>query len=44
VAATDWIAFSTGRVGAALVETGTSTAQLWRTVDGGASWRNVPLR
>jgi photosystem II stability/assembly factor-like uncharacterized protein len=39
-----WIAFSTGGVGAALVNTGPSIVQLWRTRDAGATWRNVPLR
>lgn len=39
-----WIAFSTGGVGAALVNTGPSIMRLWRTTDAGATWRNVPFR
>jgi photosystem II stability/assembly factor-like uncharacterized protein len=39
-----WLAFVTRRVGAAVVQTGPRTEQLWRTTDGGTTWRSVPIR
>jgi photosystem II stability/assembly factor-like uncharacterized protein len=39
-----WLAFTTRRVGAAVVQTGPRTEQLWRTIDGGTTWRSVPIR
>jgi photosystem II stability/assembly factor-like uncharacterized protein len=46
LAATRWLAFSTSRVGAAVVQVrGAPTrGELWRTTDGGGSWHKVPLR
>jgi len=38
-----WLAFTTRRVGAAVMQTGPQTEQLWRTTDGGKSWRSVPI-
>jgi photosystem II stability/assembly factor-like uncharacterized protein len=38
-----WLAFTTRRVGAALVQTRHHT-QLWRTSDAGATWHSVPIR
>lgn len=38
-----WLAFTTRRVGAAVVRTGQRTVQLWRTTDGGASWHPVAI-
>jgi len=39
-----WLAFTTRRVGAALVQTSARTTKLWRTHDGGATWHSVPIR
>jgi hypothetical protein len=45
-----WVGFTDAEAGAALVQTrydtaaGVETQQLWRTTDGGSSWRNVPFR
>jgi hypothetical protein len=39
-----WLAFTTRRVGAAVIQTGPRTEQLWRTTDGGATWHSVPIR
>jgi photosystem II stability/assembly factor-like uncharacterized protein len=41
-----WLDFATSRVGAALFTTRSQPdrASLWRTTDGGATWRPVPLR
>jgi hypothetical protein len=38
-----WCAFSTRRIGSALVELHGRTA-LWRTTDSGATWHSVPVR
>lgn len=40
-----WLAFTTRRVGAAIVETRRSgnRGELWRTTNGGTTWQNVPL-
>jgi hypothetical protein len=42
----DWFGFSTNRIGAVLTTTRSSPnrAELWRTTDGGATWRLVPIR
>ena len=42
----DWLGFTTHRFGLALVQTRPSptSVDLWRTTDGGASWRDVPIR
>jgi len=39
-----WLEFTSRRVGAALVQTGPRQTQVWRTTDGGATWRPVPIR
>lgn len=39
-----WLAFTTRHVGAAVVQTGPRTQQLWRTTDAGATWHSVPIR
>lgn len=39
-----WLAFMTRHVGAAVVQTGPRTDQLWRTIDGGATWHSAPIR
>lgn len=39
-----WLTFTTARVGAAIVQTGPRTEQLWRTTDAGATWHSVPIR
>jgi photosystem II stability/assembly factor-like uncharacterized protein len=39
-----WLAFTTRRVGAAVVQTGPRTEQLWRTTDAGATWHFTPIR
>jgi photosystem II stability/assembly factor-like uncharacterized protein len=45
-----WVGFTDAETGAALVQTrygtaaGVETQQLWRTTDGGSSWRNVRFR
>jgi hypothetical protein len=45
-----WVGFTDATTGAALVQTrygttaGLETQQLWRTTDGGSTWRNVHLR
>lgn len=38
-----WLAFTTRRVGAAVVRTGQRMVQLWRTTDAGASWHPVAI-
>lgn len=38
-----WLAFSTTRVGAAVVQT-RSGAQLWRTANAGATWHSISIR
>lgn len=38
-----WLAFTTRGVGAALVQTTPRRTELWRTTDGGATWRNIPI-
>jgi photosystem II stability/assembly factor-like uncharacterized protein len=39
-----WLSFSTSRSGAALVQMSARQTQLWRTTNGGATWRPVPIR
>jgi len=39
-----WLAFTTSRVGVAVVQLGPGRTQLWRTTDGGATWHFVPIR
>lgn len=39
-----WLAFTTRRVGTALVQTGAHTTQLWRSTDAGATWVSAPIR
>lgn len=39
-----WLGFSSARVGAAIVQTGTNTVHLWRTTDAGKTWVPVPIR
>jgi hypothetical protein len=39
-----WLAFTTRRVGAAVVQLGPRETQLWRTTNGGATWHSVPIR
>ena len=39
-----WLGFTTSRGGAAVVQLGPRETQLWRTTDGGATWRSVRIR
>ncbi len=36
--------FATRRIGAVLVQTRSHAVELWRTIDAGATWRDVPIR
>lgn len=38
-----WFAFTTSRLGAALVQTRSGT-ELWRTTDAGSTWHSMPIR
>ena len=38
-----WLGFTTSRVGAAIVKV-PHQKELWRTTDGGAAWRSIPIR
>ncbi|HEX4323187.1 MAG TPA: hypothetical protein VHZ77_01000 [Gaiellaceae bacterium] len=38
-----WLAFTTRRVGAAVVQSGPRETQLWRTTDAGATWHSMPI-
>jgi photosystem II stability/assembly factor-like uncharacterized protein len=39
-----WLAFTTRRAGAALVQMSPRKSELWRTTDGGVTWHSVPVR
>jgi hypothetical protein len=46
IAQLEWLGFTTRRFGLALVQThaATGSVELWRTKDGGTTWKDVPIR